>query len=73
MTKPIKSCSLEAMKLTKRQLQTPTDMGSFANPLTIGELTIDQLRVALYYAITLEHKLSRGITKALSALEEIAP
>ncbi len=70
----MKGIKHEESKLTKKQLQTGTSMGTqTGRVLTIGELTQDQLRVELYRLLKQERGIDRGIEKALRILENIAP
>lgn len=73
MSKSAKSQKLELITLSKKQLQTPTEMQNNGTIMVIRDLDTAQLRVALYRALKLQKALDQGIQRALNTLETIAP
>lgn len=64
---------LEERKLTKRQLNTATCLCNYSPffRLTIGDLTIDQLRVLVYEHIEMVKQMEKQLYKAHSAIDNI--
>lgn len=71
----IPDCKLEDKKLSKKQLTTKTYIfgGPNNSQLTIGELSLDQLRVIAYYAEQDWKRIKKLAYVAYNAIEGILP
>ena len=66
--------AIEEKKLTAKELLTET---FFCSPngsiMTIGELSLDQLRTLVFYQEREQRKLDKQLRRAIVILNEIAP
>lgn len=66
-----KSQALEHQKPTKKMLKEPINHGNLFTK--IGQLTMEQLQVAMYRAIHRQRAMEQGIVKAINTLENTYP